>query len=310
MAVLSLRVETPLFVLGGGSAVVGLDAFYKDGYLYLVDLTHPAVLSGVREPVIDAVVRVLAQSPARFAYASYPSPQLPQNAEVKIGRAPPASTIKGLLRTAYLRLVLERDPGLAGKFINAVRSALQEGSSPKFLASRGEDAVFKRFFDRRRFDIFNLVRVKELRLSTIFKVYKVDVAEGGAVKASFYAVGAAPGSAFEYGVEVSPMVNESGGREWIISEGDLKEALDLFAKEVSEFERQKGRHVPCDRGVRLGFGAGRRWKTVLNFLQRRDPQLYQDIERLMSRRLGRVWDDLTVKTAEGRPVGWVCYEWK
>jgi CRISPR-associated protein Csm5 len=30
----------------------------------------------------------------------------------------------------------------------------------------------------------------------------------------------------------------------------------------------------------------------------------------MSQRLGRFWGDTTVKMAEGKPVGWACYEWK
>ena len=307
---MKLRAETPLFVLGGGSAVVGLDAFYRDGKLYLVDLASPGVLGQMKEPSLEAAVQLVARDPARYAYASFPSPQIPEKAEVKIGRAPPASTVKGLLRTAYLRYVLERDPDTAARFLNAVREALQEGVHPKILAWRGEEVVFRRYFDKRRFDLFHLVHVKELSLRPSFRVYRVDIVEGGSVKASFYAVGAAPGSELEYSVEVKPFVKESGEKEQVISLDDLKAALDLFAKEVAEFERSRGRPAPCERGVRLGFGAGRRWKTVLSFIQRRDPQLYENIGKYMHDRLKRVWGDLTAKIAEGKPVGWACYEWR
>ncbi|MEM0278237.1 CRISPR-associated protein [Pyrobaculum sp.] len=309
MAILKLKVETPLFVLGGVSAVVGLDAFYKDGKLYLVDLASSGVLSQMREPSLEAAVQLVARDPARYSYASFPSPQIPEKAEVKIGKAPPASTIKGLLRTAYLRYVLERDSDVAAKFLNAVKTALEERVHPKILAWRGEEVVFRRYFDKRRFDLFNLVHVKELSLRPNYRVYKVDVVEGGSVKASFYAIGAAPGSEFEYLVEVAPFFKESGEKEQLISIDDLRSALDLFAKEVAEFERSRGRLAPCGRGVRLGFGAGRRWKTVLSFIQKRDPQLYESVGEYIHNRLKRVWGDLTVKIAEGKPVGWACYEW-
>jgi len=62
--------------------------------------------------------------------------------------------------------------------------------------------------------------------------------------------------------------------------------------------------------VRLGFGAGRRWKTVLSLIERRSPDLFRKLESNVSQRLGRFWGDTTVKMAEGKPVGWACYEWR
>ncbi|MCU7786944.1 CRISPR-associated protein [Pyrobaculum sp. 3827-6] len=308
MAILKLRVATPLFVLKGGAVVSGLDAFYKDGRLYLVDPTHPALVS--RAATLEDVVKLASADPPRYAYAAYPAPPIPPNTEVKIGTAPPASTIKGVLRTAYLLAVLAKDSAVAGQFLQSVRDALQEKLHPKYVASRGEAIVFKRHLGRRTFDIFNLMRVKEGAFNANHRVYKIDVVEGGAIKTSIYAVGLAPDSVLEYEIEVRPFVKESGEKELWLTEQELKDALDTFAREVAAFERERRGYAACDRGMRLGFGAGRRWKTVLNFVEKKDPTLFGDIERYMSTKLNRVWDDKTVKTAEEKPVGWVCYEWR
>jgi CRISPR-associated protein Csm5 len=62
--------------------------------------------------------------------------------------------------------------------------------------------------------------------------------------------------------------------------------------------------------VRLGFGAGRRWKTVLSLIEKMRPHLFKRLESYMSHRLRRIWDDITFKMADGKPVGWACYEWR
>lgn len=304
-----LRVDTPLFVLGGGSLVVGLDAFYSGGFLYVVDITSPRVLAAAAAGSLEGVIKAVSSRPADYAKACIPSPPLPDKTEVKLGVIPPASTIKGLLRTAYLLRVLHADDKPASGFLQAVGEAIDEGAAPKYVASAGEEVVFKRVIDGRRFDIFSLVAVRERRAEAQFKVYRVDVYERDRVKASFYAVGLAPGSRLEYEVSTRPKPREDGGFEQVLTEGDLKEALKLFSQSLTAFERGRGLYVPNCNAVRLGFGAGRRWKTVLNFIEQRDPQLFRKIESYMSQRLGRPWGDNTVKTAEGKPVGWVCYEW-
>ncbi|MGC9051955.1 CRISPR-associated protein [Pyrobaculum sp.] len=312
MAVLRLRAASPVFVLGGGSVVVGLDAFYKDGRLYLVDLSRGDLLSAVRgELNLESVIKLAGSDPARFAYAVYPSPQLPERAEVRLGTAPPASSVKGLLRTAYLWRVLSRDGEAAGRFLKAVREAVAEGVHPKYVAAAGEAAVFKRHFPGgRALDVFNLVSVVERGAEVRFRVFRVDVLEGSAAKASFYAVGADRDSVFEYVVETRPLVSESGKSEVVVTVDDLKEALDMFAGEVAKFEESRGLRPPCRGAVRLGFGAGRRWKTILTLVERLDKSLFAEVEEYMARRLGRPWGDRTVKVAEGAPVGWVCYEWR
>jgi CRISPR-associated protein Csm5 len=103
MALLRLKVDTPLFVLGGGSAVVGLDAFYKEGRLYLVDITSPKLIAAIAtKPSLGEAIRIASSRPAEYAYKHFSSPPIPDKTEVKISIVPPASTIKGLLRTAYL----------------------------------------------------------------------------------------------------------------------------------------------------------------------------------------------------------------
>jgi CRISPR-associated protein Csm5 len=311
MAVLKFRVDTPLFVLGGGSVLVGLDAFYRDGYLYLVDITSPRlVAAAAARPSLKEVIGLASSRPAEYAYRRLPSPPVPEKTEVKLGVVPPASTVKGLLRTAYLWLALTRDEKLAEAFLRAVAEALEEGAHPKFVGSEGEALVFKRELKGgRRWDAFNSVMVRERGAEARFCVYRVDVYERASVKTSFYAVGLEPGSRLEYEVAVRPRPREGGGAEYVMTEEELREALRLFSRELAAFERARGLYVPQCDAVRLGFGAGRRWKTVLSLIDRRSPDLFRGLESYMTQRLGRFWGDATVKVAEGRPVGWACYEW-
>jgi CRISPR-associated protein Csm5 len=312
MALLRLKVDTPLFVLGGGSAVVGLDAFYKEGRLYLVDITSPKLTETIAtRPSLEEAVRIVSSRPAEYAYKHFSSPPIPDKTEVKIGVVPPASTIKGLLRTAYLWLALSRDEKLAEGFLKAVAEAVDEGAHPKFVGSEGEALVFRQELEGgRRWDIFNSVVVREKGAEAEFRVYRVDVYERTGVKATFYAAGLAPGSELEYEVVVRPRPREDGGSDVVLTEQDLKDALRLFSEELAAFERARGLYVPQCDAVRLGFGAGRRWKTILSLIERRSPDLFRKLESNMSQRLGRFWGDTTVKMAEGKPVGWACYEWR
>ncbi|ACB40081.1 CRISPR-associated protein [Pyrobaculum neutrophilum] len=312
-AVLRLRAETPVFVLSGRAAVVGLDALWSGGRLHVLDLEHPALLRLIeaqvragRAPSLADVVAAARADPARYSRLSLPSPQLPDKAEVKLGIPPPASTVKGMLRTAYLHWVLKRDGEARGRFLSAVAQALEERVHPKFLAARGEAAVFKVVVGKRVWDVFNAVLVREGPAGARFEVYKIDVVKGSNVIASAYAVGASPGSAFEYRVVVRPRPREDGGGDAVLALDDLKKALDDFAREAGEREGWRPR---CPAAVRIGFGAGRRWKTVLNLVERHDPALYRRIQEYMTQRLKRFWGDVTKKTVEGMPVGWACYEW-
>ncbi len=309
MAILRLQVETPLFVLGGGSLVVGLDAFYSDGFLYVVDVTSPSVLAATKAGSLEEVIKAVSAKPAKYAKTRIPSPPIPDKTEVKLGGVPPASTIKGLLRTAYLLRALHLDEKLAESFLKAVEEAINEGVAPKYVASAGEELVFKRTIDGRRLDIFSLVAVRERNADVQLRVYKVDVYKQGKPKTTFYATGLAPGSRLEYEVATRPRPREDGSVEKTLTEEDIKESLKLFSELLTAFERGRGLYTPSCNAVRLGFGAGRRWKTVLSFIEKKDHQLFRRIESYMTQRLGRPWGDSTVKTTDGKPVGWACYEW-
>ncbi|MFP3267694.1 MAG: CRISPR-associated protein, partial [Thermoproteus sp.] len=301
MALLRLKVDTPLFVLGGGSAVVGLDAFYKEGRLYLVDITSPKLAAAIAaRPSLEEAIKAASSRPAEYAHRHFSSPPIPDKTEVKIGVVPPASTVKGLLRTAYLWLALSRDEKLAEGFVKAAAEAVDEGTHPKFVGSVGEALVFRRELEGgRRWDVFNSVAVRERGAEAEFRVYRVDVYERAGIKATFYAAGLAPGSTLEYEVVARPRPREDGGSDAVLTEQDLKDALRLFSEELAAFERARGLYAPQCDAVRLGFGAGRRWKTVLSLIERRSPDLFRKLESYMSQRLGRFWGDTTVKMAEG-----------
>jgi len=109
---------------------------------------------------------------------------------------------------------------------------------------------------------------------------------------------------------VRPRPREDGRSDVVLTDQDLKDALRLFSEELAVFERRRDLYVPQCDAVRLGFGAGRRWKTVLSLIEKMRPHLFKRLESYMSHRLRRIWDDITFKMADGKPVGWACYEWR
>ncbi len=60
------------------------------------------------------------------------------------------------------------------------------------------------------------------------------------------------------------------------------------------------------RPGRIGYGVGRRWKTIINLLEKFDKGLYDEVTRLMIQSLGKPWGDLTIRLAKGQVVGMAC----
>jgi len=294
---LVFEVYTPVFIMGGGQAMRDVDYFEVGGRAYLVDWLAAEVEGDSFERARAALKRALERGrrvggvvELRLASSCGELVHLGSPEGV------PPSSVKGLLRTAYIYRRLKRDPALLDELAKEVERKVEEGAPPKFFFSGFERRLMRRAVDESRsYDLFNRVAVRALSSKYTSSIYCVEVKKrGGGVEARFTAVGIDPGSRFEFEVQV----REAGlGQE-------LVEALREFSRDLAEFERGRGLEVPsCGLPLRLGFGAGRRWKTVLNLLEGK--AAFHKLTDYMSRR-GKAWGDSTVKTVGGRPVGWVC----
>jgi len=212
----------------------------------------------------------------------------------------PPSSVKGLLRTAYIYRKLKHEPALLDELAKEVEKKVRENRYPNSFFLDFERMLMRRSVGSRHYDLFNRVAVRTLSSKYTSSVYCVEVKKiGGGVEARFTAVGIDPGSRFEFDVQVRKDVSEDG------LDQELVESLREFSRDLAEFERRRGLEVPsCGLPVRLGFGAGRRWKTVLNLLEGRPA--FQKLTYYMTFKLRKAWGDSTVKTVSGRPVGWVC----
>lgn len=298
---LRLEVNTPVVVLARAEGLVeGVDYVYRGGKVHIFDVVKLAD----QFKSFDELVKAVAAAPERYASESLPSPPIPPKTELKVSGPVPPSSVKGLLRTAYLYYKLKRDADLFQNFVKAVEDSL--GLQPKYVASSAERLVFvKAAGEGRVYDVFNTVLVQTVEASPRYGVYKIEVWAGRSVSASFYAKALAPGSAFVYRVDLVRRPGAEGP-----TEDELKAALEEFSSDLSQFEKKRGVYVPSCKALRVGLGAGRRWKTVLNLLTQLP--IYAQLEQKMSKLYKRQWGDLSVKYAtDGAnkwPVGWVCYD--
>lgn len=81
----------------------------------------------------------------------------------------------------------------------------------------------------------------------------------------------------------------------------LKDYIDLLNDAKSRLCREGPECVPA----RIGFMAGRESKTIIDLVQAYAPDVYNEVASLMSSRLGRVWDAMTLKLIDydGKLVG-------
>ncbi|MEM4898292.1 MAG: hypothetical protein QXR18_08875 [Pyrobaculum sp.] len=314
VAELVFTVKTPLAVLSGERAVQNVDFVVKGGEIYFIDwekVRLEDVVASDREVDFNKIVEAVRQRPQSFKWTKRCEGAV-EGEEIHVGGPPPASSIKGLLRTAYLYYRLKNDPKLLENFVKELN--LNPNVRPKDVARKAESHVFEQCIDNVLcFDVFSLVAVWQRGVEGEIPcvVYEVRVGDK-----SVFIKAVPPEVRLIYKVAVREH-GRIGGRAGVsISLGELKKALEEFSLDLVEFEKSRGVEVPCEKGVRLGWGAGRRWKTVLNLLcaNERFGDVLLKIQNLMRIQLGRPWGDATVKYVVygGRevPIGWACYEWR
>ncbi|GAB6943354.1 hypothetical protein [Vulcanisaeta sp. JCM 14467] len=323
---LVINVETPTFVLNGGRLHIGLDAIVSGDRLYVIDINRLPIeqLINVRSPdyrqVLNALMNTVSRNPGKYSVRDYAVITKCEGVEV-LDHSPegiPPSEVKGLVRTAYLHWLLMRDEGLRENFIKAVSEELLARPKLNMVSSTAEDNVLTVVIERvynevmheAPYRLFKDLVIRQLSKSRLndYGVYCIHDRED---KYRVMAIGLKPGVRLEYEVVIRHPPVTDDVRARLLNYGDIANALRAFSDEVSSFEGRRGLKVPkCGDGIpmRVGFGAGRRWKTVINLLERYSPELVSRVADYVSNKLGKPWGDATVRLAGNEPVGWVCIE--
>ncbi|MEM4675891.1 MAG: hypothetical protein QXM12_06340, partial [Nitrososphaerota archaeon] len=180
VAELVFTVKTPLAVLSGERAVQDVDFVVKGGEIYFIDwekVRLEDVVASDREVDFNKIVEAVRQRPQSFKWTKRCEGAV-EGEEIHVGGPPPASSIKGLLRTAYLYYRLKNDPKLLENFVKELN--LNPNVRPKDVARKAESHVFKQCIDNVLcFDVFSLVAVWQRGVEGEIPcvVYKVRVGD-------------------------------------------------------------------------------------------------------------------------------------
>ncbi len=169
------------------------------------------------------------------------------------------------------------------------------------VSSRAEDdvltVVIERVYNEARreapYRLFKDLVIRQLSKPQLndYGVYCIHDREN---KYRVMAIGLKPGARLEYEVVIrhAPVTDDVRAR--LLSYGDITNALRAFSDEVSSFESKRGGLEAPECGgdgipMRVGFGAGRRWKTVINVLEKYSSDLVSKVTDYVSNQLGKPW---------------------
>ncbi len=366
----TLETLAPVHVGSGDEAVLGIDAVALSGSIYIIDIecaaTHLDLLGisasrvletgrgfeRIVETIRDGFAKLLASydkgklpcRPYRLKASIAKGVSLSRNVSIKLPQQTliPASTLKGLLRTAVIYSTLdEAKDELIDMIRRSVRGitpkasrTLMAAGNPVELILRGEKPHGKGRFI---FDAARLLAVSEpeptsIRLS-LYSFTRVDVAKGDRI-ASEYVIALTPGSRLTYRVSLlaSPAAKIAGSG-WVARLKDVDnlitldrivKGLKMVSEAVTSYELSRLKHSSLNGykvwlnklvenitgncfTLRLGYGAGHVAKTVLYWVAKHAPDVVKELKDKLSRHYGHLWDDATTTIAlpDGVGVGWV-----
>ena len=322
---LVINVKTPTFVLSGDRLYIGLDTIVSNNKLYIIDISRLPInqllnVRNIDKQALGVLVNAASKDPGKYSIREYLVLSKCEGTEVldhSIEGVPP-SEIKGLMRTTYLHWLLTRDSNLREGFIKLVSERLLEGSRLNALSTDAESHVLaillERVYGERKYDalyqLFKDLIVKQLSRPQPIN-YGVYCIHDSSNKFKVMAIGLRPSVRLEYEVAVRHTLVSDDVKDRLLNYNDLIESIRLFSSDAASFERSRGLGIPdCGGGIpmRIGFGVGRRWKTVLNVLEKYSPDLVRKVTDYVSNHLGRPWDDSTIRFVGNEPIGWVCVE--
>jgi len=314
---LKITVKTPVFVLNGVRLQLNLDAFNVGNKLHIIDWSKISIpnIGTDFNKVINYIRNQLLSGKLINGTRTVNVQGICGN-EIHDANPEglPPSTIKGMLRTAYIYSIIKNDQNARNNLINAVKKSLNRNKKPMSFDTELIKEIMRVTVNRgRTFDVFNRITVMRNGGRYEFSSYCVEVKHVNETKpiVQYTAIGLRPDSTLEFKVLIrrNSHVSASNAPNKLITINELKSALGEFSSDIKEFERKRGIQViECSGGhpIRLGFGSGRRWKTVINLLEIFDRNLYDELTKYMSK--NRIWDDKTVKFVSNKPVGWVCVD--
>ena len=310
---------TPTFVWSGETLYPNADYSLVGGRVIVIDVRKAL---GKVEKLEEAFREEFARE-VQGKKLVFPSDTLPDRIMMVNEYLVPASSIKGLIRTAILN-------GLSNQEVyDRVRANLRELDSLDYkTATRNLRAVGQpvEMLLRRRvgnyvYDALSRLLISEPRANNVeLSLKKVRVVEViGDFEAEAYVIALTKGR-LVYDCKVLQPTNygvysDLKGLDEKISKDFILRSLEAFSKVVIEKERKRvgraklteyseflgslraeGNCVP----IKVGMFAGHHAKTVAL-----PPDVEATREKLMSRLTGHAWDSRTVKLVDGLGVGWV-----
>lgn len=255
----------------------------------------------------------------------------------------PGSTIKGVLRTGLLYSYLDNIRDRVLDTVKEILDLLRKGSiRPVDAAKKIEELVFKGAKHHGRgvfvFDALRLVYVSDpLQYDTRLEqstIERINIFNNKIITKS-YGIVFSPGSRYFYNLTIqeSPAkLMAASNLTWVkrLREVDKKvnlealgEGLKYFSKVSLEYEIHKLhsskigdkilanlkflQKVNSDNCylIKLGYGAGHHWKTILPWIFIHDKKLWREIINLMSILYNHRWDSESITLIAGQPAGWV-----
>ena len=321
---LVINVRTPTFVLSGSRLYMGLDAVIIGNALHVIDIGRLPMDQLLRiksmeiNQALNTIASLVSSDPGNYTLRRYDVISRCDANEV-LDHNPegiPPSEVKGFIRTAYLYRLLTMNEELRRSFFKNVSEGIASGSRLNALSTWAEDdalsigVTWLEYGGTAIYKLFKDLAVRQVSRPQP-RDYGVYCIQDRSNKFRAMAIGLRPGTRLEYDIAIRHAPTTESVRDKLLNFNDIAEAIRLFSSDVTSFEASRGLSAPnCGGGVpvRLGFGVGRRWKTVINLIERYDRELAGKVVDYVSRRLNRPWGDATIRLANNEPVGWACIE--
>jgi len=254
----------------------------------------------------------------------------------------PASSIKGLFRTALMYYFIKKDRQLFDKVCNSIEESISnlliEISSKNFrqirkkiknLAKNTETQTFKYWVKLNKYylaDIMQFLIISDPIIHNVnCTIGSIELYENGKVLAHQLVEIISENSKFIYKGYIKSKEYNMKNRKYdsymkflekskkitldILRKALLNYSKDILERDSKRYERivgmkdtlLKSLREKCNEDkvyVRMGYGTGILWKTILGLVQERRIELYNKLCKIMNNIYGKIWDLKTFKLVE------------
>jgi len=247
----------------------------------------------------------------------------------------PSSTIKGFIRTSLLYYMLKKNVNLLIKACNRIEETLSEINTSLLLgnfyrarreAKRVSEEIEKMVFRVGNADILKNLRIflnKVNNLENVLSELKVINRNNKQTISQQLAEFIRKGS-FEYialvNIDKYKIYNEDDIEQYnlyiektrkMLDKDTLFDALKTYSRDIFDYEKDLLKEIYNNVDnferffnkrsfvIRIGFGSGHLWKTIILLLIKNNKSLYDKLKDTMSKLYGRTWNLISVKLYSG-----------